>query len=127
MQAILSVTVPVLRARPCRLLGQPAPTCCPKSAIPGLNAFVLYFALPCLLFRFGAGTPIFDLLNPAVLGVWLLGAVLMVFVTIAVTLEGAGQAQGRSLRRAGGGVPEHRFHGRADAGGAGRSAGGGGR
>jgi malonate transporter and related proteins len=25
----------------------------PESAIPGLNAFVLYFALPCMLFRFG--------------------------------------------------------------------------
>ena len=26
----------------------------PQAAIPGLNAFVLYFALPCMLFRFGA-------------------------------------------------------------------------
>jgi malonate transporter len=36
----------------------------PESAIPGLNAFVLYFALPCMLFRFGANTPILELLNP---------------------------------------------------------------
>jgi hypothetical protein len=30
----------------------------PLDAIGGLNTFVLYFALPCLLYRFGAGTPI---------------------------------------------------------------------
>ena len=30
----------------------------PQVAIPGLNTFVLYFALPCMLFRFGATTPI---------------------------------------------------------------------
>ena len=30
----------------------------PFEAIPGLNGFVLYFALPCMLFRFGASTPI---------------------------------------------------------------------
>jgi malonate transporter and related proteins len=59
----------------------------PESAIPGLNAFVLYFALPCLLFRFGARTPLGELLNPAVLGVWLLAALLIVLLTIAVTLN----------------------------------------
>ncbi len=26
----------------------------PQAAIPGLNVFVLYFALPCMLYRFGA-------------------------------------------------------------------------
>ena len=26
----------------------------PLGAIPGLNTFVLYFALPCMLYRFGA-------------------------------------------------------------------------
>ncbi|NBS67162.1 MAG: AEC family transporter, partial [Betaproteobacteria bacterium] len=44
----------------------------PLSAIPGLNTFVLYFALPCMLFRFGAGTPVLELLNPTLLAVWLL-------------------------------------------------------
>ena len=29
----------------------------PLSAIAGLNSFVLYFALPCMLYRFGARTP----------------------------------------------------------------------
>jgi len=35
----------------------------PESAIPGLNAFVLYFALPCMLFRFSAQTPFGELVN----------------------------------------------------------------
>ena len=59
----------------------------PESAIPGLNAFVLYFALPCMLFRFGMNTPIFDLLNPVVLVVYLCAALLIVFFTIAVSLS----------------------------------------
>ena len=42
----------------------------PQPAIPGLNAFVLYFALPCMLYRFGASTPIGQLLDPAVAGVY---------------------------------------------------------
>jgi hypothetical protein len=35
----------------------------PQVAIPGLNTFVLYFALPCMLYRFGATTPIAQLLD----------------------------------------------------------------
>jgi malonate transporter and related proteins len=58
----------------------------PESAIPGLNAFVLYFALPCLLFRFGMNTPMAQLLNPAVLAVWLVCAALIIALTIGVTM-----------------------------------------
>ncbi|MBI5269650.1 MAG: AEC family transporter [Burkholderiales bacterium] len=59
----------------------------PGSAIPGLNTFVLFFALPCMLFRFGQSTPLLQLLNPAVLGVYLLAAILIVGFTIALTLS----------------------------------------
>jgi len=59
----------------------------PDSAIPGLNGFVLFFALPCLLFRFGRDTPLLQLLNPALLGVYVLAALLIVFFTVAVTLS----------------------------------------
>lgn len=59
----------------------------PDSAIPGLNGFVLFFALPCLLFRFGRDTPLLQLLNPALLGVYLVSALLIVFFTVAVTLS----------------------------------------
>lgn len=38
----------------------------PLSAIPGLNSFVLYFALPCMLFEFGAKTPFEKLVDPRV-------------------------------------------------------------
>jgi predicted permease len=59
----------------------------PEAAIPGLNAFVLYFALPCLLLRFGMNTPVLQLLNPVVLGVYIASALLIVFFTVAMTLS----------------------------------------
>lgn len=59
----------------------------PESAIPGLNAFVLYFALPAMLFRFGMNTPIGQLLNPVVLVVSLLASLGIVAFTLAVTLS----------------------------------------
>ena len=57
----------------------------PQPAIPGLNSFVLYFALPCMLYRFGASTPIAQLLDPAAAGVYLLCALLMVGGTVLAT------------------------------------------
>ena len=86
MQAILAVTVPFFALVLAGYLAARRHVL-PESAIPGLNAFVLYFALPCLLFRFGARTPVFDLLNPAVLGVYLVAALLIVFVTVATSLN----------------------------------------
>ena len=64
----------------------------PQAAIPGLNTFVLYFALPCMLYRFGASTPVAQLLDGALVVVYLLCALVMVAFTIAVTL---GRDQGR--------------------------------
>lgn len=60
----------------------------PLDAIPGLNSFVLFFALPCMLYRFGASTPIAQLLNPAVLLTYLLCALVMVGFVVTVTLRG---------------------------------------
>lgn len=54
----------------------------PLDAIGGLNTFVLFFALPCMLYRFGASTPIARLFDPAVAAVWLPCAVLMVGGTL---------------------------------------------
>lgn len=62
----------------------------PQAAIPGLNAFVLYFALPCMLYRFGAQTPIHQLLDANVTAVYLLCAVLMVGVTVTLTRKRMG-------------------------------------
>ena len=50
----------------------------PLTAIPGLNSFVLYFALPAMLFRFGANTPMAQLLDGSVALLYTLSATLMV-------------------------------------------------
>ncbi len=88
MQQILLVTVPFFALVLCgwavarvRLL--------PLEAIPGLNAFVLFFALPCMLYRFAATTPIVRLLDPTVSTVYLLCALLMVALTVITTRRGA--------------------------------------
>ena len=57
----------------------------PLDAIPGLNTFVLYFALPCMLLRFGAGTPIGQLLDGSVALVWGLGALAVVAGVVVLT------------------------------------------
>ena len=88
MQAILAVTVPFFALVLCGYLAARQHVL-PESAIPGLNAFVLYFALPCMLFRFGMNTPLGQLLNPVVLACYLTSAVVIVFFTIAVTLSTA--------------------------------------
>ncbi len=86
MQATLAVTIPFFALVLAGYLAARRHVL-PESAIPGLNAFVLYFALPCLLFRFGMNTPVFDLLNPAMLLVYLSAALLIVFFTVAVSLN----------------------------------------
>ncbi|WP_374566335.1 AEC family transporter [Ideonella sp.] len=86
MSAIFAVTLPFFALVLCGYLAAQRHVL-PASAIPGLNAFVLFFALPCLLFRFGQSTPLLQLLNPAVLGVYVLAALVIVFFTIAITLS----------------------------------------
>ena len=70
----------------------------PQAAIPGLNSFVLYFALPCMLYRFGASTPIAQLLDGTLMAVYFLCAIVMVAFTIAVTL---GRDKGHNRGRTG--------------------------
>ena len=57
-------------------------------AIPAMNAFVLYFALPCMLFRFGASPPIARMLDPVVFGSYLVCALLIVAVALLLTRRG---------------------------------------
>jgi malonate transporter len=59
----------------------------PLEAIPGLNGFVLFFALPCMLFRFGSTTPIAQLLDLRVAGLYLLCGLLIAGATVALTLN----------------------------------------
>ena len=86
MQAILAVTVPFFALVLAGWLAARRGVL-PESAIPGLNTYVLYFALPCLLMRFGMGTPVLELLNPFVLAVYILCALVVVGFTIAVSLN----------------------------------------
>src|ERR1700749_1971755 len=99
MQAILAVTVPFFALV---LLGWLAAKRgpLPESAIPGLNAYVLFFALPCMLFRFGASLPIARLADPALLGIYLVAALAMVGIVIGITLRTARRPEGVGLRDA---------------------------
>lgn len=84
MQQIFAVTIPFFALVLCGWLAARQQVL-PESAIPGLNAFVLYFALPAMLFRFGRTTPLGELLNPVVLGVYALAALVIVFGTVWFT------------------------------------------
>ena len=59
----------------------------PLQAIPGLNGFVLYFALPCLLYRFGASMPVAELLDASVFFTYLVCALVMVAFTIVISFN----------------------------------------
>jgi predicted permease len=85
VQAVLAVTIPFFALVLCGYLAARFKLL-PESAIPGLNGFVLFFALPCMLFRFGASLPLAQLLDPVVLVVYTSAQLLIVFFTIAMTL-----------------------------------------
>ena len=59
----------------------------PFEAIPGLNGFVLFFALPCMLFQFGAKTPIAQFLDASAFFMYLFCALVMVAFVVAITLN----------------------------------------
>jgi predicted permease len=99
MSEILSVTAPFFALV---LLGFIAARqrLLPEAAIPGLNAYVLFFALPCLLLRFGSSMPLAQLLDPTLVGIYALAAVLMVALTIAVTLRRRPDGPGVDMKNA---------------------------
>ena len=59
----------------------------PFEAISGLNGFVLYFALPCMLYRFGASTPIGQLLDGSAILVYLVCALVLVGFVVAASMN----------------------------------------
>jgi malonate transporter len=59
----------------------------PLEAISGLNSFVLYFALPAMLFTFGARTPIGQLLDVSALVVYLACALILVALVVRGSLN----------------------------------------
>lgn len=60
----------------------------PVSALPGLNAYVLYFAMTAMLFRLGATTPVVEMFNPRVMGIWMLGAWTILALGVVAGLKG---------------------------------------
>ena len=86
--AILTLTFPFFALVACGYLaarfGMLALT-----AIPGLNGFVLFFALPCMLYRFGASAPVAQLFDPGVALTYLLCGLLMVGLCLALTRRGS--------------------------------------
>lgn len=63
----------------------------PAAAVPGLNVFVLYFALTAMLFKLASETPLLQMVDPVVVGVWLLASLACLSLATAV-----GRRRGRS-------------------------------
>ena len=85
MLAILLVTFPFFALVLCGYLATQRHAL-PLAAIPGLNTFVLYFALPCMLFRFGATTPVMQYVTAGSVGVYVFCALVLVAFTVVSTL-----------------------------------------
>jgi malonate transporter len=99
MQAILAVTIPFFALVLCGYLAAWRGVL-PEAAIPGLNTFVLFFALPCMLFRFGASMPFAQLIDPVLIGIYAASALLIVFFTVAATLRRDEGRHGVDLKNA---------------------------
>ena len=99
MQSILVVTLPFFALV---LLGYVAAQrrLLSEAAIPGLNAYVLFFALPCLLFRFGSSMPLAQLIDPVLMGIYALCSLIIVTLTIGATLRRGAQTRGVDLKNA---------------------------
>jgi predicted permease len=100
MQAILAVTIPFFALVLCGYVAAQRGVL-PEAAIPGLNIYVLFFALPCMLFRFGASMPLAQLIHPVLIAIYVASALLMVFFTVAATLRREGGTHGVDLKNAG--------------------------
>ncbi|QTD45915.1 AEC family transporter [Ottowia testudinis] len=77
---ILAVTFPFFALVLCGYLAARS-RLLPLDAVAGLNMFVLYFALPCMLFRFGGTTPAAQLFHPVIALLWLAVAATVVAAT----------------------------------------------
>ncbi len=99
MSVIFAVTLPFFGLVLCGYLAARQGVL-PSAAIPGLNTFVLFFALPCMLYRFGASMPFADLIDAGLMLVYLTSALIMVFFSIAVTWASSPQQPGVDLRNA---------------------------
>lgn len=88
MQQTFLVTLPFFALVFCGFLATRSKII-PVDSIPGLNGFVLYFALPSMLYRFGAGTPIDELLDIGVIFIYLTCALIIVGLTVWLSRRGS--------------------------------------
>lgn len=91
MLAIFTVTAPFFALIFCGYLAARF-RLLPENAVPALNTFVLYFALPCLLFRFSARTPFGDLVNLPVFFAYLVTGLALFGAFAATVRAGVGES-----------------------------------
>lgn len=60
----------------------------PMASVPGLNVFVLYFALTAMLFKLASETPVRQLVDPVVLTVWLGASFVCLALAVATARRG---------------------------------------
>ena len=84
MLAILNVNTPFFALVLCGYLAARY-RLLPENSVPALNTFVLYFALPCMLFRFSSGTPFAQILNlPVFLAYLMTGLTVLALFAAAI-------------------------------------------
>lgn len=90
MQTILGVTVPFFALI---LFGYVAGArrWVPAEAVPAFNGFLLYFAVPAMLFRFAANTPFREITNGAYFLAWGISGVLVTLIVTFVAWRLLGQ------------------------------------
>jgi predicted permease len=95
MLPILNVTAPFFALVLCGYLAARF-RMLPENPVPALNTFVLYFALPCMLFRFASKVPFGEIVNPPVF----LAYMLIGLVTLALALLAVRWGAGEGMREA---------------------------
>ncbi len=92
MDIILSVTLPFFALI---LFGYVAARLrwVPAEAVPAFNGFLLYFAVPAMLFRFAAGTPFREIANYRYFAAWSIAGVAVVALVAFAARRFAGTSQ----------------------------------
>jgi malonate transporter len=99
MQHIAIVTLPFFALVLCGFLAAYFRVL-PESAIPGLNGFVLFFALPCLVFNLGASKPFGSLVDLRLVAIYAVCAILMIVLTVALTMKLGPSSTGVDMKNA---------------------------
>ncbi|MDB5803523.1 MAG: transporter [Betaproteobacteria bacterium] len=90
MLAIINVTAPFFALVLCGFLAARF-RMLPENAVPALNTFVLYFALPCMLFRFSSGTPFAQIFNLPVFAAYMVTGLSMLAIFVVSIRFAAGE------------------------------------